>query len=106
VTKKNVTAAVMSVSSTEAFRMVGLALQLEVSTVAASIYGPKVGEECRNSGLYDRLEAVAASIHLKALAANCMQVEAPVAATSKAAWLRETLSTTSWVLDPYENPVT
>jgi hypothetical protein len=104
--KKNVAAAVMSVSSTEAFPMVGLALQLEVPTVAASIYGLKVGKECRNSDLYDRLEAVAASIHLKALAANYMQVEAPVAATSKATWLRETLSTTSWVLDPYENSVT
>jgi hypothetical protein len=76
--KKNVAAAVMSVSSTEAFPMVGLALQLEVPTVAASICGPKVGEECRNSDLYDWLEAVAASIHLKALAANYMQVEAPV----------------------------
>jgi hypothetical protein len=47
VAKKKVTAAAASVSSTEAFPMVGLALQLEVPTAAAaSILGRKVGEEC------------------------------------------------------------
>jgi hypothetical protein len=35
-----------SVSSTEAFPMVGLALQLEVPTTVASIPDLKVGEEC------------------------------------------------------------
>jgi hypothetical protein len=45
--KKKVVAAVASVSSTEAFPTAGLALQLEVPTVAvASIRGRKVGEEC------------------------------------------------------------
>jgi hypothetical protein len=44
VVKKKVDAA--SVSSTKAFSMAGLTLQLEVPTVAASIPGPKVGEEC------------------------------------------------------------
>jgi hypothetical protein len=45
--KKNVTAVVASVSSTEAFPMVGLALQPEVPmAVAASIHSRKVGEEC------------------------------------------------------------
>jgi hypothetical protein len=64
VAKKKVTAA--SVSSTEAFSTVGLALQLEVPTAAAtSIRGRKVGEECRNSGLDGWLEVVAASIHLR-----------------------------------------
>jgi hypothetical protein len=43
-----------------------------------------------------RLEVVAVS----------MQLEAVVVATSEAARLRETLSTASRVLDPYENPVT
>jgi hypothetical protein len=47
VVKKKVTVAVASVSSTEAFPMMGLALQLEVPTVVtASILGRKVGEEC------------------------------------------------------------
>jgi hypothetical protein len=47
VAKKNVVAATVSVSSTEAFPTVGLALQLEVSMVAAaSIRSRKVGEEC------------------------------------------------------------
>jgi hypothetical protein len=48
VAKKKVTAAAASVSSTEAFPVAGLALQLEMSTVAAvaSIHGRKVGEEC------------------------------------------------------------
>jgi hypothetical protein len=44
VVKKKVDAT--SVSSTKAFSMAGLTLQLEVPTVAASIPGPKVGEEC------------------------------------------------------------
>jgi hypothetical protein len=44
VVKKKVTAA--SVSSTEAFPTMGLALQVEVPMAAASIPGPKVGEEC------------------------------------------------------------
>jgi hypothetical protein len=48
----------------------GLALQLEVPTVAvASIPGRKV-EECWNSGLDGRLEVVTASIHLKVVAAS------------------------------------
>jgi hypothetical protein len=47
VVKKKVTVAVASVSSTEAFPMMGLALQLEVPTVVtANILGRKVGEEC------------------------------------------------------------
>jgi hypothetical protein len=46
VAKKKVIAAVTSVSSTEAFLAVGLALQLEVPTVvAASIPGRKMEEE-------------------------------------------------------------
>ncbi len=72
--------------------------------VVANIDGPKVGEECWNSGLDGRLEAVVASIHLKAVAAS-IHLEA-AAATSKAARLQETLPTSSRVLDPYENPVT
>jgi hypothetical protein len=44
--KKKVVAVATSVSSKEAFLTAGLALQLEVPTVAASIPGPKVGEEC------------------------------------------------------------
>jgi hypothetical protein len=94
VVKKKVVAA--SVSSTEAFLTVGLALQLEVPMVVASILGPKVGEECWNSSLDARLQAVAASI----------QLEAAVMAMSKFAQLRETLPTTSRVLDLYENTVT
>jgi hypothetical protein len=44
VVKKKVAATTMSVSSTEAFLTVGLALQLEVPTAAvASIHGRKVG---------------------------------------------------------------
>jgi hypothetical protein len=62
----------------------------------ASIPGQKVGEECWNSGLDGRLEAVAASI----------QLDAVVAATSEAARLWETLPMASWMLDPYENLVT
>jgi hypothetical protein len=46
VAKKKVVAVLTSLSSTEAFPTVGLALQLEVPTVAAtSIPGRKVGEE-------------------------------------------------------------
>jgi hypothetical protein len=37
---------------------------------AANFRVPKVGEECWNSGLDGRLEAVAASIHLEVVAAN------------------------------------
>jgi hypothetical protein len=94
--KKKIVAA--SVSSTEAFPTAGLSLQVEVSTVAVSIPSPKEGRgrECWNSDLDARLEAVAASI----------QLEAAIAATSKSDRLRETLPTTSWVLDPYENPIT
>jgi hypothetical protein len=73
----------------------GLALQLEVPTAMASIPGSKVGEECWNSGLDGRLEAVAASI----------QLEAVVAAMLKSTSQRETLAMSSRVLDPYENPV-
>jgi hypothetical protein len=47
VAKKNVVAAVVLVSSMEAFPTAGLSLQLEVPTVAtASIHGRKVGKEC------------------------------------------------------------
>jgi hypothetical protein len=87
---------VASVSFTEAFPIPGLALQLEVPTAAlASIPGQNMGEECCNSGLYGRLEAMVASIHL----------EAAVPAMLEVARLWETLPTTSRVLDPYENPV-
>jgi hypothetical protein len=47
VAKKKVAAAATSVSSTESFHTAGLALQLEVSMVAAvRIPSRKVGEEC------------------------------------------------------------
>jgi hypothetical protein len=47
VVKKKVTMVAASMSSTEAFPMARLALQLEVSTAAAaSIRGWNVGEEC------------------------------------------------------------
>jgi hypothetical protein len=106
VVKKKVVAAAASVSSTEAFPTVGLALQLEVPTVVVvNIPGRKVGEECWSSGLDGQLESVVASIHLKAVVAS-IQLEEAVAATSVAAWLRETLPTASWVLGPYESPVT
>jgi hypothetical protein len=75
VAKKKVVVAAASVSSTKAFPTVGLALELEEPMAAmASIPGRKVGEECWNSYLDGRLEAVAASI----------QLEAAIAATSKA----------------------
>jgi hypothetical protein len=104
--KKKVVVAVASVSSTEAFPIAGLALQLEVPTTAiASIPSQKVWEECWNSDLNDQLKAVDASIHLKAVAVH-IQLEATMTATSKAAQLRVTLPTASQVLGPYENPVT
>jgi hypothetical protein len=97
VMKKKVTAAATSVSSTEAFPTVRLALQLEVPmAAAASICGRKVGEEYWNSSLDGRLEVVATSIHL----------EVAVAATLEAAQLRRTLPTTSRAVGPYENPIT
>jgi hypothetical protein len=62
VAKKKINVAVASMPSMEAFPTVGLALQLEVPTAAAaSIRGRKVGEECWNSGLDGRLEAVVVS---------------------------------------------
>jgi hypothetical protein len=106
VVKKKVIAATASVSSMEAFPTAGLALQLEVPTVAAaSIPGQKVGEEYWNSGLDGQVETVVANIHLKVVAAS-IQLEAAVASTLEAARLRETLPMTSRVLGLYENPVT
>jgi hypothetical protein len=64
-----------------------------------------MGEEYWNSSMDGWLEAIAVSIHLKAVAAG-IQLEVVVVATSEAAWLRETLLMASRVLDPYENPVT
>jgi hypothetical protein len=84
VAKKKVATVATLVLSTEAFPTAGLALQLEVPTAAASIRGPKVEEECWNTGLDDQLEAVVASIHLEMVVASCMQVEAVVVTTSKA----------------------
>jgi hypothetical protein len=52
---------VASVSFMEAFPTMGLALQVEVSTPAASIPGPKVGKECSNFVLDARLEVVLAT---------------------------------------------
>jgi hypothetical protein len=87
--------------------MAGLALQLEVPMVAAaSICGWKVGEECWNSGLDGRLEAVVPSIYLEAAAAASIQLKALVAATSEATRLWETLPTASRVVGLCENPVT
>jgi hypothetical protein len=105
VKKKVITAAAL-VSSTEAFSTVGLALQLEVPTVAATnIPDQKVGEECWNSDLDGRLETMATSVLLKVVAA-CIHLEAEVATTSEATRLWETLPTTSQVFGLYENPVT
>jgi hypothetical protein len=59
----------------EAFPTMGLALQLKVHMVMASIPGPKVEDECWNSGLDARLVEVAARI----------QQEVAVAATLKSA---------------------
>jgi hypothetical protein len=86
---------------------VGRALQLEVPTAGAvSIPSQKVGGgECWNSGPGGWLEAVAASIHLKAVAAS-IQLEVTVVATLEAARLRETFPTTSRVFGPYKNHVT
>jgi hypothetical protein len=105
VVKKKVVVATASVSSTEALPMAGLALQLEVPTVAAAnICDRKVGEECWNSGLDDRLGAVVASIYLKAVAASIHLETA--AATSVATQLWETFPMTSRVMSPYGNPIT
>jgi hypothetical protein len=71
----------------------------------ASIHASKVGEECWNFGMYDRLNAMAISIHLEEVAAS-IQLQAAVVATSKYTRLWETLPTTSRVLDPYKNTVT
>jgi hypothetical protein len=103
VVKKEVVVA--SMSSMEAFPTTGIALQLEVSMTAASISGPKVGEECWNSGLDARLEAVAANIHLEAVVTNILVVVV-VVTTSNSSRLWEILPMASWVLDPYENPIT
>jgi hypothetical protein len=86
VVKKNVTTAMASVSSMEAFPTVGLALQLEVPMAAAAILRSWKVEECWNSGLDGRLETMAASIHLKAVVAS-MHPEAATVATSEAARL-------------------
>jgi hypothetical protein len=64
--QKKVVAVAASISSNEAFPTAELALQLEVLTTVVSISGPKVGNECWNSGMDDRLEVVVASIHLEA----------------------------------------
>jgi hypothetical protein len=80
VVKKKVDAAVVSVSSTKTFPMVGLTLQLEVPTMMISIPGSKVGEECCNSDLDDWLEVVAANIHLEAVTAS-IHLEVAVAIT-------------------------
>jgi hypothetical protein len=61
----------------EAFPTAWLALQVVVPTVAASIPGPSVGEECWNTALGSRVEAMVTSMHLEV-----------VAATSKSAWLQ------------------
>jgi hypothetical protein len=69
--KKKVVVAVASMTSTEAFPMAELALQLEVPTVAAAnIHGRKVGEEYWNFGLDGWLEAMVASIQLEAAMVN------------------------------------
>jgi hypothetical protein len=62
VAKKKMAVIAALVSSTKAFPMAGLALQLKMPTVATRIAGPKVGDECWNSGLDGRLEVVAESI--------------------------------------------
>jgi hypothetical protein len=49
--KKKVAIAAASVSSTEAFPMLGLALQQEVPTVVASMPGRKVGRSARTLAL-------------------------------------------------------
>jgi hypothetical protein len=63
VAKKKIVVAATSVSSTETFPTMGLALQLEVPmAVTTSIPSQKVGKECWNSGLDGWLEAVVASL--------------------------------------------
>jgi hypothetical protein len=84
VVKKKVDVA--SVLSTEAIPTAGLALQLEVPMATVSIPGPKMGEECWNSGLDARLEVAVANIHLEAMVAS-IQLEAAVVTTSKSARL-------------------
>jgi hypothetical protein len=94
---------VVAVSSTEAFPMAGLALQVEVPMASAtsSIPGPTVGVECWNFGL----EAVGTrNPHLETYVAS-IQLEV-VAATSKVARLWEILPMASQVLDPSKNPIT
>jgi hypothetical protein len=103
VVKKNVS--MMSVSSTEAFPTMWLALQLEMPTTADSIPDPKMGGVCWNSGPDTRLDVVASSIHLLAVLAS-IQLVVVVVAASKFAQLQEILPKASRVLDPYENPVT
>jgi hypothetical protein len=70
VAKKKVVTTATRMSSTEAFPMAGLALQLEVPMTAASIPDMKVREEYWNSDLDARLEVVVASIHLEAVMAS------------------------------------
>jgi hypothetical protein len=96
VAKKKVTMTAASVSSKEAFPMARLALQLEVPTAVANIPGPMVREEYWNSGLDGRLEKVVARIHLDVMVAS-IHLQAVVVATSKSAWLQETLLTASQV---------
>jgi hypothetical protein len=92
-TKKVATAAT-SVSSTEAFPTTCLPSSWRCPrwwwlVSLAERWG-------RSAGLCINLKAVAAGI----------QLEEAVEATLEAAQLRETLPTTSWMLGPYENPVT
>jgi hypothetical protein len=74
------------------------------TAAAASVPGRKVGVECWNSGLDGRLEAVAASIDLKVMAAS-VHLLAVAVAMLKAARLWETLPTASRVVGSYENPI-
>jgi hypothetical protein len=69
-----------------------------------SIPGPKMRDECWNSGFDGRMEAAVASIHLEVVVAS-IHLEAAVAATSKSVRLWETLSTASQVLNLYQNPI-
>jgi hypothetical protein len=55
--------------------------------------------------LHDQLEVVLTSIKLEAVTTS-IQLEAAVATTPEAIRIRETLPTTSQVLEPYENPIT
>jgi hypothetical protein len=107
VVKKKVTAAAMSVSSTEAFPTARLALQLEVPTAAAASI--QLEEECCNSDLDGRLEAVAASIQLEEVATN-IQLEVAVVTNiqpeAAVVAMLETLFMASRVLGPYDNHIT